>query len=61
MRVSNNIHNIAQLEDAEIIQEWVEEEKIAVKTGPATAPAPEKKEEEKVAEGEQPKPEAPPA
>ena len=52
MRVSNNIHNIAQLEDAEIIQEWIEEEKIPVKTGPATAPIPEKKEDEKSDEGE---------
>lgn len=52
MRVSNNIHNIAQLEDAEIIQEWIEEEKIPVKTGPATAPVSEKKDEEKAAEGE---------
>ena len=49
MRLSNNIHNVVELESAELTQEWEEEEKIPVKMGPST-PAPkaeEKKEEAK--------------
>jgi len=64
MRLSNNIHNVCELESAELTQEWEEEEKIPVKMGPST-PAPkaeEKKEEAKTdanaegakAEGETP-------
>ena len=45
MRVSNNIHNVACLDEAEFIQEWTEMEKIPVKASPVTVPA--KKEEEK--------------
>jgi len=42
MRVSNNIHNVASLDEVEFIQEWTEEEKIAVKASPITPPAPPK-------------------
>jgi len=38
MRVSNNIHNIACLDEAELIQEWTEIEKIPVKASPTVAP-----------------------
>jgi hypothetical protein len=31
LRVSNNIHQIPQLENVEFVEEWVEEEKIPVK------------------------------
>lgn len=55
MRVANNIHNIATLEDAELAQEWTEEEKIPIKASPVSTPPPKKegeegKEEEKPAE-----------
>lgn len=53
MKVSNNIHNIACLEDVEYIQEWTEIEKIPIKASPVTPVVPPKKEEEKK-EGEQP-------
>lgn len=46
MRVSNNIHNICQLEDVDFVQEWTEEEKIPVKASPVTVPKPEEKKEE---------------
>lgn len=73
MRVSNNIHNVASLDEVEFIQEWTEEEKIPVKASPITPPAPPKAEakdgdkpaaegEEKPADGEKPAeagPEAP--
>lgn len=50
MRVSNNIHNIACLDEAEFIQEWTEMEKIPVKASPITVT---KKDEAKpAAEGE---------
>lgn len=52
MRVANNIHNIASLEDAELAQEWTEEEKIPIKASPVTTPPPKK-------EGEEGKEEAP--
>lgn len=60
MRVTNNIHNIAYLDDAELAQEWTEEEKIPIKAMPPPAP---KKEGEEAKEGEAPAPtvEAPPA
>lgn len=68
MRVSNNIHNVACLEEAEFIQSWTEIEKIPVKIAPSQPPpatplaTEEKKEGEKPAEGEttpatEPKPE----
>ena len=44
MRLSNNIHNVCELESAELIQEWEEEEKIPVKMGPSNPPP---KQEEK--------------
>jgi len=60
MRVSNNIHNLACLDEAEFVQEWTEEDKIPIKASPVTA-TPPKKEEKKAdspaAEGEA-KPEA---
>ena len=64
MRVSNNIHNVACLDEVEFIQEWKEQEKIPVKASPVTVPPPKKEEEKKegdqpAAEGEQ-KPEEPP-
>ena len=66
MRVSNNIHNVACLDEVEFIQEWTEEEKIPIKASPVpTVPVPpkdEKKEgasEEKPKEGEEAKAEAP--
>ena len=34
MRLSNNIHNVCELEGAQLIQEWVEEQKIPVKRNP---------------------------
>lgn len=34
MRVSNNIHNVACLDEVEFCQMWTEEEKIPVKTMP---------------------------
>jgi hypothetical protein len=48
MRVSNNIHNVPQLDEVEFVQEWTEEEKIPVKVQPSTVTPPkqeEKKEE----------------
>lgn len=53
MRLSNNIHNICELEGSQLVQEWKEEQKIPVKKS-APAPAPPKEEpkkEEKPAEG----------
>jgi heat shock protein 4 len=49
MRVSNNIHNVPQLDEVEFVQEWTEEEKIPVKTQPSPAP---KKDEGQAKEGE---------
>mgnify|MGYP006109642299 FL=1 len=49
MRVSNNIHNVACLDEVEFIQEWTEEEKIPIKASPV--PTPPKAEEAKPAEG----------
>lgn len=59
MRVSNNIHNIACLDEAEFVQEWTEEDKIPIKASPATVTPPKKEEkkEDAPAEGEA-KPEA---
>ena len=62
MRVSNNIHNVACLDEVEFIQEWTEEEKIPIKSGGTTGPtkAPEApKESEAPKEGEEAKAEAP--
>lgn len=54
MRVSNNIHNVALLDEVEFIQEWTEQEKIPIKASPVTVPPPkeEAKEGENPAEGE---------
>lgn len=54
LRISNNIHNLACLDEAEFVQEWTEEEKIPVKASPA-APVqktPPKTEEAEKKEGE---------
>lgn len=68
MRVTNNIHNIACLDEAELIQEWTEEEKIPVKTQnvptvPTPPPATEEKKEGGMpaTEGEEAKPAEPQA
>ena len=73
MRVSNNIHNVACLDEVEFIQEWTEQEKIPIKASPVTQATPPKKEEEKKDEEkkegdnteakpeEEKKPEEPPA
>ncbi len=53
MRVSNNIHNIPCLDQAEFVQEWTEEEKIPIKMAASKAPEPKKEEEKK--DGEAPK------
>ena len=53
MRISNNIHNVACLDEVELIQEWTEQDKIPIKASSVTIPPPPKKEEEKK-EGEQP-------
>ena len=45
LRVSNNIHNIACLDEAEFMQEWTEEEKIPVKASPAPVATPPPKAE----------------
>ena len=42
MKVSNNIHNVANLEDVEFVEEWTEQEKIPIKASPITVPVPEK-------------------
>lgn len=48
MRVSNNIHNVCCLDEAEYVQEWTEEEKIPVKgANPTPPPAKETKKEDK--------------
>lgn len=52
MRISNNIHNVAQLDEVEFVQEWNEEEKIPIKASPITATPPPKKEDEKTASAE---------
>jgi heat shock protein 4 len=55
MRVSNNIHNVAQLDEVEFIQEWTEMEKIPIKASPVVVPPKkeeEKKEEKKEGEAE---------
>ena len=59
MRVSNDIHGIARLNDVEFTEEWTEYEKIPVKASPITVPPPKKEEAKKTPpkEGEQPAPE----
>ena len=32
MRVTNNIHNVACLDEAEFVEEWTQEDKIPIKT-----------------------------
>ena len=55
MRLSNNIHNVCELEGAQLVQEWKEEEKIPVKKAtPPPAPKP-KPEEAKKEEADKPK------
>ena len=46
MRLSNNIHNICELEGAQLVQEWKEEEKIAIKKAKPAPPPPKPKPEE---------------
>lgn len=46
LRVSNNIHQIPCLESVELAEEWVEEEKIAVKKDVPAAKKEEPKKEE---------------
>jgi heat shock protein 4 len=63
MRVTNNIHNVACLDEAELVEEWTHEDKIPIKTKndkpPTVTPPPEdKKEGEAEKEGEK-KEEAP--
>jgi hypothetical protein len=52
MRVTNNIHNIACLDEAEFVEEWTQEDKIPIKNKniptPAAQPEGEKKEGEEV-------------
>ena len=49
MRISNNIHNVPQLDEVEFVQEWTEEEKIPVKVQGSQVPkSEEKKTEENV-------------
>lgn len=62
MRVSNNIHNIAALDEVEFFEEWTEFEKIPVKASPTVQPPPPKEEKKEDApkgekEGDQPMPE----
>lgn len=45
LRVSNNIHGIPCLENADLQEEWVEEEKIPVKKDVPAPPKPEAKKE----------------
>lgn len=52
MRVSNNIHNVACLDQVEFCQMWTEEEKIPTKLMPS---APVKPAEEKKADATPPK------
>ena len=44
MRVSNNIHNVACLDEVEFIQEWTETEKIPIKNTPVPVVEPKKEE-----------------
>lgn len=49
MRVTNNIHNVACLDEAELVEEWTQEDKIPIKTKndkpPTVTPPPEDKKE----------------
>jgi hypothetical protein len=58
MRVTNNIHNIACLDEAELVEEWTQEDKIPIKTKPAATVTPPPTTEEKK-EGDAPTVEAP--
>jgi hypothetical protein len=55
MRVTNNIHNVACLDEAEFIEEWTQEDKIPIKSKntPTVQPPPEGEGEKK--EGDAPK------
>lgn len=59
MRVTNNIHNIACLDEAELVEEWTQEDKIPIKTKntPTVTPPPAEGEEKK--EGDVPTAEPP--
>jgi hypothetical protein len=58
MRVTNNIHNIACLDEAELVEEWTQEDKIPIKNtkAPTVATPPKEGEEKK---GDAPTVEAP--
>jgi len=56
MRLSNNIHNIASLDECELVQEWSEQEKIPIKASPVSTPVAKKEDEKKDGEA---KPEEP--
>lgn len=51
MRLSNNIHNICELEGAQLVQEWKEEQKIPIKK---SKPAPSKPSAEEPKKDEKP-------
>ena len=57
MRVTNNIHNIPQLDQVEFVQEWTEEEKIPIKVQPSPPPKQEEKKPEENKEGAEAAPE----
>ena len=61
MRVTNNIHNIACLDEAELVEEWTHEDKIPIKTKnvPTVPTPPEGEKKEGEAEGEKKEGEAP--
>ena len=70
MRVSNNIHNVACLDEVEFVQEWTEFEQIPIKASPITVTPPPKKEgdgnpseekKEETAEDKKPEAEVPTA
>ena len=62
MRITNNIHNIACLDEAELVEEWTQEDKIPIKTKndkvPTVTPPPAEGEKK---EGEEDKKEEAPA
>lgn len=62
MRVTNNIHNIACLDEAELVEEWTQEDKIPIKTkNTPTVPTPPAEGEKKEGEAEAEKKEEAPA
>ena len=54
-KVINDIHQIPKLESSELIEEWNEEEKIAIKKAAAPVPPPKKTEDGKEEVKEEPK------